>query len=150
MKTKEQELQQLNDFVKTLDPGGYLEALFTPNFVRWVERHVNCDIMPDMLDTLENVSAQYSQTYSDLRVEQQRSASAKEAHKKELAREVAQRENLTAELEKRLKAESKRLHEAWDRSSELRAALNEKEARVEELEREMLKLKAHLYDLQNS
>jgi len=52
MKTKQQEIDQLKAFVKTIEPGGYLAALLNPEMVMWAYVKMVADMPPNVYEAM--------------------------------------------------------------------------------------------------
>ena len=150
MKTKQQEIDQLKRFLDRLEPGGYLDQIFS-GVLGYVER----DIRNDMAYNLVTIIRRLDDNWSECKVELTRVDTEREKMRVENVALKTQIAELKAKVEELKDADEN--HENACRYVEtLEDQLEQCRVKVEEAERlrvknaeqeeEILKLKAKLYD----
>lgn len=135
----------------------YLASLFTPQFTGWCSQKIRDDVGPDLYAWWEGADSDKGRKLEDARVEIERLKneynSFEEKHNFMTNNLRKERESLKTELEAMIdeKAiEVNRVDLLVDTQRELQSNYSDACTKNEDLEAEVLKLKAHLYDLEHA
>jgi len=141
--SKQDEINFLEEVASLIGEGTYLSSLFTERFTGWVEQKIKEDWSLDIMEVLKGNLDDISELETQVNRERVTSGNIQKLHEQEVKshRQIAERHNVkVVGLEKEIQT----LITNWNKTSEEVVRLKIK---LREGEKEIIKLKAELYDL---
>jgi hypothetical protein len=140
--SKAEEIEHLETFAASLERGTYLADAFNPNLIGWIAQNIKSDIIPNMHEWIV-----FGDTELRKELEAERKA-AKEA-KAELSwieRQMEEKDAWIAELEERVNQRNGMVEAQAEAIDKLQGTVEGLERKNAELEAEITRLKAMLFD----
>lgn len=125
--------------------GLYVTDLFTPGFVAWVSEQIKNDFPPDLY-----------QWYTGAKQDRDNALAKAQNDLANAKREIASAESAITALQDKAKSDGEKINNlaiaynnANDDITNLRYQMNDAESTIENLQSTVLRLKAHIYDLEH-
>lgn len=141
--TKADEIGALVQFALQRPAGSYLSMLFTPDFMRWVEQRISEDTPPDILAQLDHEIADGNAAKNLLLKANDRCASLTDRIERERENHQRQVDQMKGDYNQCANA----LEAARERADALRTELDNTNTVLALRERQLVELKAQLFDL---
>ncbi len=127
MRTKDQELEQFDEFIRSTEEGGYLRGMFgSPHLRGWIADQIRSDLATSFiaeLQTRDNLITSLEQQVSDLGVELKREERTNADLKDALARRNKAIDSLRKDHENQINKFSARISELEAREHEAQVKL---------------------------